>query len=292
MSTDYVDNSAKILEILSSTDGDYPSAMGEGLSSSEYNSNMSIIELRLNVLYQKIKYVQELTEYIKSYIESEIKSKNEEFKEKLKIISEVTDVYRDQNSIAQMVYFTHCSEQIIDRDGKTVKAMDISDKKLVPPGNTVSTLRVKSIVSTSTAMKYSSTYNNLKNGESGGAVYLSENIINGGLDENITIQFENGATANYIDIPVINGDIVKYEVTYANNSKKEITPVDKYIEAVDIKEIAIQINSKNYQEIAQVNSTEKRGGIFDQINDEQVTSVTSETQKITQSLNESEVSKA
>ena len=50
MSTDFVDNSDNILKILGYTEGDYPSGMGEGLSSSEYNSNMSIIELRLNVL--------------------------------------------------------------------------------------------------------------------------------------------------------------------------------------------------------------------------------------------------
>ena len=35
MSTDFVDNSDNILEILKYTEGDYPSGMGEGLSSSE-----------------------------------------------------------------------------------------------------------------------------------------------------------------------------------------------------------------------------------------------------------------
>ena len=103
MSTDFVDNSDNILEILKYTEGDYPSGMGEGLSSSEYNNNMSIIELRLNVLYQKIKYMQELVDYTKNYVISEIKNKNEEFKEKLKIISEVTDIYRDQSSVGQIV---------------------------------------------------------------------------------------------------------------------------------------------------------------------------------------------
>ena len=49
MSTDFVDNSDNILEILGYTEGDYPSGMGEELNSSEYNNNMSIIELRLNV---------------------------------------------------------------------------------------------------------------------------------------------------------------------------------------------------------------------------------------------------
>ena len=292
MSTDFVDNSDNILEILKYTKGDYPSGMGEGLSSSEYNNNMSIIELRLNVLYQKIKYMQELVDYTKNYVISEIKNKNEEFKEKLKIISEVTDIYRDQSSVAQIVYLTQCSEQITDRDGSVVKPMVISDKKLVPPGNTVSSLRINSVVNNSSAIKYSSNYENLKNGEAGSAIYLSDNIMAGGLDENVNIQFDEGSSINYIDIPVINGDIATYEITYTNDSKKEITPLDKYIEAADIKEILIKIKSRNYTEINQQVSKEKRGSIFDSTDDmEPFLSISSEKQKIIQSSNESEIHK-
>lgn len=292
MSTDFVDNSDNILEILKYTEGDYPSGMGEGLSSSEYNNNMSIIELRLNVLYQKIKYMQELVDYTKNYVISEIKNKNEEFKEKLKIISEVTDIYRDQSSVAQIVYLTQCSEQITDRDGSVVKPMVISDKKLVPPGNTVSSLRINSVVNNSSAIKYSSNYENLKNGEAGSAIYLSDNIMAGGLDENVNIQFDEGSSINYIDIPVINGDIATYEITYTNDSKKEITPLDKYIEAADIKEILIKIKSRNYTEINQQVSKEKRGSIFDSTDDvEPFLSISSEKQKIIQSSNESEIYK-
>lgn len=292
MSTDFVDNSDNILEILKYTEGDYPSGMGEGLSSSEYNNNMSIIELRLNVLYQKIKYMQELVDYTKNYVISEIKNKNEEFKEKLKIISEVTDIYRDQSSVAQIVYLTQCSEQITDRDGSVVKPMVISDKKLVPPGNTVSSLRINSVVNNSSAIKYSSNYENLKNGEAGSAIYLSDNIMAGGLDENVNIQFDEGSSINYIDIPVINGDIATYEITYTNDSKKEITPLDKYIEAADIKEILIKIKSRNYTEINQQVSKEKRGSIFDSTDDmEPFLSISSEKQKIIQSSNESEIHK-
>lgn len=292
MSTDFVDNSDNILKILGYTEGDYPSGMGEGLSSSEYNSNMSIIELRLNVLYQKIKYMQELVDYTKNYVISEIKNRNEEFKEKLKIISEVTDIYRDQSSVAQIVYLTQCSEQITDRDGSVVKPMVISDKKLVPPGNTVSSLRINSIVNNSSAIKYSSNYENLKNGEAGSAIYLSDNIMAGGLDENVNIQFDEGSSINYIDIPVINGDIATYEITYTNDSKKEITPLDKYIEAADIKEILIKIKSRNYTEINQQVSKEKRGSIFDSTDDvEPFLSISSEKQKIIQSSNESEIYK-
>ena len=266
--------------------------MGEGLSSSEYNSNMSIIELRLNVLYQKIKYMQELVDYTKNYVISEIKNRNEEFKEKLKIISEVTDIYRDQSSVAQIVYLTQCSEQITDRDGSIVKPMVISDKKLVPPGNTVSSLRINSVVNNSSAIKYSSNYENLKNGESGSAIYLSDNIMAGGLDENVNIQFDEGSSINYIDIPVINGDIATYEITYTNDSKKEITPLDKYIEAADIKEILIKIKSRNYTEINQQVSKKKRGSIFDSTDDvEPFLSISSEKQKIIQSSNESEIYK-
>lgn len=292
MSTDFVDNSDNILKILGYTEGDYPSGMGEGLSSSEYNSNMSIIELRLNVLYQKIKYMQELVDYTKNYVISEIKNRNEEFKEKLKIISEVTDIYRDQSSVAQIVYLTQCSEQITDRDGSIVKPMVISDKKLVPPGNTVSSLRINSIVNNSSAIKYSSNYENLKNGEAGSAIYLSDNIMAGGLDENVNIQFDEGSSVNYIDIPVINGDIATYEITYTNDSKKEITPLDKYIEAADIKEILIKIKSRNYTEINQQVSKKKRGSIFDSTDDvEPFLSISSEKQKIIQSSNESEIYK-
>lgn len=292
MSTDFVDNSDNILKILGYTEGDYPSGMGEGLSSSEYNSNMSIIELRLNVLYQKIKYMQELVDYTKNYVISEIKNRNEEFKEKLKIISEVTDIYRDQNSVAQIVYLTQCNEQITDRDGSIVKPMVISDKKLVPPGNTVSSLRINSVVNNSSAIKYSSNYENLKNGEAGSAIYLSDNIMAGGLDENVNIQFDEGSSINYIDIPVINGDIDTYEITYTNDSKKEITPLDKYIEAADIKEILIKIKSRNYTEINQQVSKKKRGSIFDSTNDvEPFLSISSEKQKIIQSSNESEIYK-
>ena len=292
MSTDFIDNSDNILKILGYTEGDYPSGMGEGLSSSEYNSNMSIIELRLNVLYQKIKYMQELVDYTKNYVISEIKNRNEEFKEKLKIISEVTDIYRDQSSVAQIVYLTQCSEQITDRDGSIVKPMIISDKKLVPPGNTVSSLRINSVVNNSSAIKYSSNYENLKNGESGSAISLSDNIMTGGLDENVNIQFDEGSSINYIDIPVINGDIATYEITYTNDSKKEITPLDKYIEAADIKEILIKIKSRNYTEINQQVSKKKRGSIFDSTDDvEPFLSISSEKQKIIQSSNESEIHK-
>lgn len=292
MSTDFVDNSDNILKILGYTEGDYPSGMGEGLSSSEYNSNMSIIELRLNVLYQKIKYMQELVDYTKNYVISEIKNRNEEFKEKLKIISEVTDIYRDQSSVAQIVYLTQCSKQITDRDGSIVKPMVISDKKLVPPGNTVSSLRINSVVNNSSAIKYSSNYENLKNGEAGSAIYLSDNIMAGGLDENVNIQFDEGSSINYIDIPVINGDIATYEITYTNDSKKEITPLDKYIEAADIKEILIKIKSRNYTEINQQVSKKKRGSIFDSTDDvEPFLSISLEKQKIIQSSNESEIYK-
>lgn len=264
--------------------------MGEGLSSSEFNNNMSNIELRLNIIYQKIKYLQELTEYTKNYVDYKIKSKHDEFKEKLKIISEVTDVYRDTNSISQLIYLTPCNDKVIDRDGTELPLMNISDKSLVPPGNNTHTATINSIISKSSSLKYSCNYDNLKNNECGHAVYISDDIILNGLNDDITIQFNNASSINYIDIPVINGEIVKYEIVYDNGSKKEVTPNDKYIDEAAIKEISIRINSKNYTKIKQATSKESLSGILNSRKNEETQDIMQEQNNLIKHANESEIS--
>lgn len=287
------DDFDEVIENLKYIDTSYPKAMGDELSSKAFNENMNTIEFRLNLLYEKTRLLQDLADYAREFITTEIEAKKASFKEKLKLISEVTDSYRDKNSVAQLVPLIACAEQIEDRDGSIIPPMEIADKKIVPPGNTLAAAKIKSVTGRSIAAKFSTNYDQLSDNTPANTVYISDSVFPGGLDEEVTITLEtNENEMNYIDIPVTNGEITKYTITLQNGSKKEITPEDKYIDDAKIKSVTVNINTKNYSVVTQSVKENQNTSVFEQQDNAGHDTISDKTREIIRSVNEKEISKA
>lgn len=93
------------IEFVTTENVTYPSLIEDRLSSVQFNNSMQNIESQLNELYEKTRLLEDIRDYCKQYILSIIQMKEQDFKEKLKIIEDVADQFRDKDSISYTVPF-------------------------------------------------------------------------------------------------------------------------------------------------------------------------------------------
>ena len=173
------------IEFVTTENVTYPSLIEDRLSSVQFNNSMQNMESQLNELYEKTRLLEDIRDYCKQYILSIIQMKEQDFKEKLKIIEDVADQFRDKDSISYTVPFQYCSDIITDRDGTMINKMNIINGSLGQSYTLIDTAKISNISYTTNAQCYNNNYNDILNGLSGCSYYILDNPIYGGVVEKL-----------------------------------------------------------------------------------------------------------
>lgn len=234
----------------------YPSLIDDRLLSTQFNSSMQNIESQLNELYEKIRLLEDIRDYCKQYVLSIIRTKEQNFKEKLKIIEDVADQFRDKDSISYTVPFQYCSDIITDRDGTVINKMNIVNSSLGQSYTLIDVAKISNISYTTNAQCYNNSYSDILNGLSGRSYYILDNPIYGSVIENCTVMFDKNYYCNLFNIEVSNTQIENIELITDKDNTISINANDTTTINI-IKGLKFNLVSKNYQikNIEEINKT-------------------------------------
>lgn len=245
---------------------DLPTRPSEIMKSEEYNNSCEVIELRLNVLYEKIRILEELHDFIKDYVDKEISDKQSQYKEKLKIISDLSDQYRDSSFVAQLVPFILSTETVKDRDGTALTKMILNDNKIEVPGTSTTKATIESVNVNTKNICYSNTLDNLTKNETGEIVLIDETSETGGACADIIINFADPIDCNYLNLSPVNGTISDVKLITKENAVIEDTSEDSYMPEQTIIGIKATISTKNRKIISDYDNKE----LFESFSEEPV----------------------
>ena len=234
----------------------YPSLIDDRLLSTQFNSSMQNIESQLNELYEKIRLLEDIRDYCKQYVLSIIRTKEQNFKEKLKIIEDVADQFRDKDSISYTVPFQYCSDIITDRDGTVINKMNVVNSSLGQSYTLIDVAKISNISYTTNGQCYNNSYSDILNGLSGRSYYILDNPIYGGVIENCTVMFDKNYYCNLFNIEVSNTQIENIELITDKDNTISINANDTTTINI-IKGLKFNLVSKNYQikNIEEINKT-------------------------------------
>lgn len=184
-----------------------PIEISDIMSSNELNTSFNYIEQELNNLYDSIRMLEQLGNYTKEYVTQQIETKENQFKEYLKMIEDVADLYQDTNSVSYLIQFLASKDTIRDRDGSIIPQMDITNHHLEMPGTILAKANLNNITHVSDIDCYNNSYHNLLNEQPGVSIYFSDVSLLGGLMEDVSATISNPQLYNYININVTNADI-------------------------------------------------------------------------------------
>ena len=186
-----------------------PIKLSETMLSDEANMTFEYIETELNTIYDKIRLLEQLHNYTEVFVKEQIDKKENQFKEYLKTIEDVSDLYQDNNSVSYLIQFLASKDTIRDRDGSIIQQMDINNHSLEMPGTILAKANLNNIIHKSDIDCYNNTYNNLLKEKPGVSIYFADNPFVGGVLEQVQTTISNPQTYNYIglDLPESGIDI-------------------------------------------------------------------------------------
>ena len=222
-----------------------PIEFSDTMSSEETNVSFDYIESELNSLYNKIRLLEQLHNYTELYVKQQIEQKENQFKEYLKTIEDVSDLYQDTNSVSYLVQFLASKDTIRDRDGSIIKQMNIVNSSLEVSGNILAKASLNNIIHSSDINCYNNNYNNLLKEKSGTSLYFSDNPIIGGILENIQITISNPQNFNYINIVPINATINNPKTIY-ESTENNIDLSHSYISPTLMNGLNFSLNCTDY----------------------------------------------
>lgn len=225
---------------------DFPSIPGENMSSYEINEAMNAFERYLNRLYEKIRVLEDVKDYTKTYIMKTISEKEQAFDKKLKIIEETCDQFRDNAFVAYTVPFEHSDEAIHDRDGSTIEKMSIVNGNLEHTVLKSKEADISTVKRKSDLLCYNSSCNNLINKMAARSYYLSDTPVYGGVKEEITIGFRDDAECNRIEIVPSNCEIEDICIINKDNGEVPISSINESFSTKTAKGIRFTALCKHY----------------------------------------------
>ena len=222
--------------------------MDNHMSSSYYNAVAKDIENRLNILYEKIRVLEDLDRYAREYCREKIEEKEKIFKERLKIIEDVTDVYRDTESVSILVPFISSSEIIRDRDGTVLPTMTVLNKMLIPNGSVLGKAQIDSISVTSNRIPVSNNYSYLEKGEAGLSYYVEDEPVQDGIVEECTVSLKSLTHVNSFSVTPLNCEIEDVRAITSEKTEESIDLKGSYMEPRDVLGFKFKLKATNYEQ--------------------------------------------
>lgn len=222
-----------------------PIKLSETMLSDEANITFEYIETELNTIYDKIRLLEQLHNYTEVFVKEQIEKKENQFKEYLKTIEDVSDLYQDNNSVSYLIQFLASKDTIRDRDGSIIQQMDINNHSLEMPGTILAKVNLNNIIHKSDIDCYNNTYNNLLKEKPGVSIYFADNPFVGGVLEQVQTTISNPQTYNYIGLDITNAQLLDPTIVHESSSEP-INIINGYINPTIVSGFNFNLNCVNY----------------------------------------------
>ena len=222
-----------------------PIKLSETMLSNEANMTFEYIETELNTIYDKIRLLEQLHDYTEVFVKEQIDKKENQFKEYLKTIEDVSDLYQDNNSVSYLIQFLASKDTIRDRDGSIIQQMDINNHLLEMPGTILAKANLNNIIHKSDIDCYNNTYNNLLKEKPGISIYFADNPFVGGVLEQVQTTISNPQTYNYIGLDITNAQLLDPTIVHESSSEP-INIINGYINPTIVSGFNFNLNCINY----------------------------------------------
>lgn len=196
-----------VFKDLSKTDSTAPNLMNETMNAEEFNTSFHIIEAQLNRLYEKIRLLDDVADFTKNYITTEIASKEDRCREQLKVIEERVNEYHNKQTISQQVKFEPSIDTITDRTGATIPQFTIINNHLEVPGRITHMAALSSIITSPTSSRYKETQTTINNKHIVMSYYINTSTADTIIREQVAISLKDKNTYNYLYINPVNCQI-------------------------------------------------------------------------------------
>lgn len=222
-----------------------PIKLSETMLSDEANITFEYIETELNSIYEKIRLLEQLHDYTEVFVKEQIDKKENQFKEYLKTIEDVSDLYQDNNSVSYLIQFLASKDTIRDRDGSIIQQMDINNHLLEMPGTILAKANLNNIIHKSDIDCYNNTYNNLLKEKPGVSIYFADNPFVGGVLEQVQTTISNPQIYNYIGLDITNTQLLDPTIVHESSSEP-INIINGYINPTIVSGFNFNLNCVNY----------------------------------------------
>jgi len=202
--------SAEYKEALDFIDKDielYDFDLSEKMTSYEYNLYLQDTEFYLDTLYEKMRTLEDIVEYLEYYSNVKISKLKENIKNKQNVLEKVVDRYTDKTAIAYSIIWDQNSMvDIKDRDGSIIAAAEIDNNGSISAGGERSNYAIiKNIVKKSSHDTYSDNISSCVKDN----IYLTFYNLEAPekIEEELTVEALNNDKVNCIEFEPINCEI-------------------------------------------------------------------------------------
>lgn len=196
-----------VFKELSITDTTAPILMNETMNAEDFNTSFHIIEAQLNRLYEKIRLLDDVADFTKNYITTEIAKKEDRCREQLKVIEERVDEYHNKQTISQQIRFEPSIDTITDRTGAAIPQFNIINNRLEVPGTITHAAALSSVITTPISNRYKEAQTTIDNKNIVMSYYINTSTADTTVKEQVAISLKNKDTYNYLYVNPVNCQI-------------------------------------------------------------------------------------
>lgn len=223
------------------------SVLDRKMSAETYNDTMNKIEDELNSLYEGIRLLNDVADFCESYVIKNVRERREKFLEKLKVIEDLSDSFRDTDYVTQLVPFVVNQKSVKDRRGKEIPPMKLSNGCLEMDGESTGEAKIKSAFQLNSDGCYKNTASNLLTGGAARSEYYMDEPAPKGVQEEYEIRFQTSLNLNYINIDTSNCEVEKLQGINADNSVIDIKKAGSFIENNLLAGLKLQLRCQSYE---------------------------------------------
>lgn len=241
---------------------------GKILNKDNFNKTFKAIENDLNLLYEKVRILQDCVKYSEMQLKNEISQMIDECTSTLKAIEEGRDVIKNNAYIKYCIPFLNSiTESYVDRNSTPISPVSIVSGKLCTSNNKVNSFD-PNIAEFKSKYKNNILENNIDTmiqEKSYRSFYVFNGIANNKVEEVITLKFSNPICMNYLNYTLSNCNVTGIEFRLIDDTveKIKIDNIGKMKEKT-VKEIRISILAVNYI-VSQLDYNNLKGDFWDKI---------------------------
>ena len=230
------------------------------MNATAINNLFKDIESHINKLYEKMRVLEDVKDYIKTFTVKAIQERRNKIINDQKVIEASADRSNGSKSITEVINFNSYNQYITDRNGDKIEALDNINGKLILPSKLVNKENLVGIVNKGQLKDNEDELVNISQAEEMNemifssisckplvGVYESYDTANGGIINEYEISFDSRANCNKIEFDPINCEVIKVTVTTFDGKVSEIDTSHTYLdEPIDIEKMNVLVKCTNY----------------------------------------------
>ncbi|MCR8854874.1 hypothetical protein [Lysinibacillus fusiformis] len=194
------------------------------MRSESFNENFEYIERMLNKLYEKTRILQNISEYTRTFLKTQVVGQKEELYELLKEAETTRDsIKRDGYKKRTLLFTEDLTAKKIDRDGIEIAPTSVSNGAITLLGKEEEFVPIKEVKVDREIALTQSNNKNILDGEPVRNFYLLDGPAPHGVAETYKLEFEKESYVTQIDIQNVNSDIKVVELIDKTNKKIQVT---------------------------------------------------------------------